>query len=69
MSMAIEFRGSLKQSMLSLLNVFINQEKYLKTNKWKPMLSAIFEEDILFLGTEIRIFFASVRCCMNRCGW
>ena len=56
MSMAIEFRGSLKQSMLSLLNVFINQEKYLKTNKWKPMLSAIFEVHILFLGTDIRFF-------------
>ena len=56
MSMAIEFRGSLKQSMLSLLYVFINQEKYLKTNKWKPMLSAIFEVHILFQGTEIRIF-------------
>ena len=57
MSMAIEFRGSLKQSMLSLLYVFINQEKYLKTNKWKPMLSAIFEVHILSLGTEIRIYF------------
>ena len=57
MSMAIEFRGSLKQSMLSLLYVFINQEKYLKTNKWNPMLSAIFEVHILSLGTEISFFF------------